>query len=325
VPVVRILSIAKRIVAAMLLATVAVALLFGGWAVWERSRDALGAIDLPAGRVTLNEDAPCSVPSGVCAGRNCRRIVLSTEHLGLIEAFVSMPETVPSEGLPVVIIMGGLEAKAEDFRHVPDPGANIYIIFTYPYAPEYWYRGTPLVEVPLIRSSALRIPSQALALYDWVREQPWAQKGRITFTGFSFGAMFLPSVYHLGQSRGMTFNPGVLAYAGVDVYDLIYVNLEKKLETPWREAAAWLIETAIYGVEPERHIPYVRNELLLINGTRDRQISAYSWKKLHRLAPEPKTVVILDEGHMHPRKPDLTRRLVAISKAWLAERGLVND
>ena len=137
--------------------------------------------------------------------------------------------------------------------------------------------------------------------------------------------MFLPAVYHLGQSRGMSFNPGVLAYAGVDIYDLVYVNLEEKLQTPWREAAAWLIETAIYGVEPERHLPFVRNELLLINGTKDRQISAYSWQRLHRLAPEPKTVVILEEGHMHPRKPELTKRLVAISKAWLAERGVVNE
>ena len=45
---------------------------------------------------------------------------------------------------------------------------------------------------------------------------------------------------------------------------------------------------------------------------------------LHQLTPQPKTVVILDKGHMHPRKPELTRELVKISREWLLERGLVN-
>jgi fermentation-respiration switch protein FrsA (DUF1100 family) len=320
----RIVWVIGRIAVGVLLLVAVLLLLFGGLVTWERNRDALGAIDLPAGRVTLDEDTPYPFTAPGYAEREYRRIHLSTENLGFIEAFVSMPKRIPSEGLPVVIIMGGLEAAAEDFRHIPDPGANIYIIYTYPYAPEYWYRGTPLAEIPAVRNAALRVPAQALTLYEWAAGQPWAQQGRVTFAGFSFGAMFLPAVYHLGERRGMALNPGVLAYAGADISDLIEVNLEDRVHSPWREAAAWLIETAIYGVEPARHIPFVHSELLLINGTRDRQISPYSWKLLHRLAPEPKTVVILEEEHMHPRRPALTRKLVAISKAWLAERGVVN-
>ena len=97
-----------------------------------------------------------------------------------------------------------------------------------------------------------------------------------------------------------------------------------KIDSPWRSVGAWLGETAIYGIEPERHLPYMNNEFLLINGTKDHQISTYSWKKLHQLIPQPKTVVILDEGHMHPRKPELTKKLVKISREWLKERELIN-
>ena len=175
----------------------------------------------------------------------------------------------------------------------------------------------------MIRRSVLSVPSQVLTLHQWVSNQPWSDKERITFTGYSFGAMFLPAVYHLAASRDEILNPAVIAYAGADISDLLYTNMDK-IDSPWRSVGAWLGETAIYGIEPERHLPYMNNEFLLINGTKDHQISTYSWKKLHQLIPQPKTVVILDEGHMHPRKPELTKKLVKISREWLKERELIN-
>ena len=298
-------------------------LVFGSWVLWERNRDALAAIDFYSGKVELSHDTTYNLSFEDLPERTYRHIALTTEYLGNIEAFISAPTVIPTEGVPVVIIMGGLGVDADIFRLIPDPGENIYVIFKYPYTPEYWYEGTPIVEIPVIRKSMLSVPSQALALYQWVSEQPWAEKERVTFAGFSFGAMFLPAVFHLADSRNEVLNPGVIAYAGVDISDLLYTNMEK-IDSPWRSFGSWLGETAIYGVEPERHLPYMNNEFLLINGTRDHQISTYSWEKLHRLIPQPKTVVILDEGHMHPRKPKLTKKLVKISREWLRERGLIN-
>lgn len=219
--------------------------------------------------------------------------------------------------------MGGLEVDADIFRLIHDPGENIYVIFKYPYTPEYWYEDTPIVEVPVIRKSMLSVPSQALTLHQWVSKQPWSEKERVTFAGFSFGAMFMPAIYHLADSHDEVLNPAVIAYAGADISDLLYTNMGK-IDSPWCSLGAWLGETAIYAIEPARHLPYMNNEFLLINGTRDHQISTYSWKKLHRLIPQPKTVVILDEGHMHPRKPELTKKLVKISREWLRKRGLIN-
>ena len=297
--------------------------IFSGWVVWERNREALDAIDIDPGGVTLVSEKPLEELGSGLPERDYRRIVLDTEFVGPIEALVSRPDTVPEEGLPVVVILGGLEIGIENFRQIPDPGENIYVIYKYPYTPEYWYEGSAVVELPEIRSSMLKVPSQALTLYEWVIEQPWAEEGRVSFAGYSFGAMFLPAVFHLGQSQGIPLNPAVMAYAGVDISDLLYTNMDT-FSSPWRDLLAWLGETAIYGVEPERHMPHVKNEFLLINGTKDHQVSTYSWKKLHELTPEPKTIIILEEGHMHPKKPELTKKLVKISKAWFRERGLIN-
>ncbi len=316
-------AIVKAVLIGLLSIFLILFLVFGSWVLWERNRDELAAIDFYSGKVELSLDTAYNFTFEDLPERTYRHIVLTTEYLGNIEAFTSEPKVIPNEGLPVVIIMGGLEIDIDIFRLIPNPGENIYVVFKYPYTPEYWYEGAPVVEIPVIRKSVLSVPSQVLSLHEWVSKQQWTEKERVTFAGFSFGAMFLPAVYHLADSRDEVLNPGVIAYAGADISDLLYTNMEK-IDSPWRSLGAWFGETAIYGIEPARHLSYMNNEFLLINGTRDHQISTYSWEKLHRLIPQPKTVVILDEGHMHPRKPELTKKLVKISREWLLERGLIN-
>ena len=298
-------------------------LVFTSWAVWERNRDTLSGIDLYPGKVELFYDTTHNFSFEGIPERTYRHITLSTEYLGNIEAFISEPKVIPKVGVPVVIIMGGLEVDIDIFRLIHDPGENIYVVFKYPYTPEYWYEGTPIIEIPVIRKAMLSVPSQALALHQWVSEQPWTQKERVSFTGYSFGAMFMPAICHLAENRNKVLKPGVIAYAGADISDLLYTNMDK-IDAPWRTILAWIGETAIYSIEPENHLSHMNNEFLLINGTRDHQISRYSWEKLHRLVPQPKTVMILNEGHMHPRKPELTKKLVKITREWLRERGLIN-
>ena len=298
-------------------------LLLGIWGFWERNSDPLIGIDFQSGKVKLLHETTQNLSFEEIPERTYRHISLGTQYLGNIEAYISEPKYIPKEGLPVVVIMGGLEVDAEIFRLIQDPGENIYVVFKYPYTPEYWYEGTPVVEIPVIRKSMLAVPSQALTLHQWVTQQPWAQKERITFTGYSFGAMFIPAIYHLANDHDIILNPGVIAYAGADISDLLYTNMDK-IDMPWRAILAWIGETAIYSLEPSDHLPNMNNEFLLINGTKDHQISTYSWHKLHQLTPEPKTIVILDEGHMHPRKPELTKKLVKITREWFRERGLIN-
>lgn len=299
-------------------------MVFGSWVLWERNRDTLSGIDLNPGKVELLSNSPYIVSFEEHFEHSYRRIVLKTENLGNIEAFLSIPKVIPEEGVPVVIIMGGLEVNAEIFRLIQDPGDNIYVIYKYPYTPENWYEGTPVVEMSMIRRLLMNVPSHALSLHDWVSKQSWADKDRVTFAGFSFGAMFLPAVFHLADSQNKLLKPGIIAYAGADISDLLYTNMDK-VASPWREFGAWLGEMVIYSLEPSHHLPYMNNEFLLINGTKDHQISTYSWKKLHSLVPQPKTIVILEEGHMHPRKTELTKKLVRISRKWLGERGLLNN
>ncbi|MBN2365404.1 MAG: hypothetical protein JXL67_04525, partial [Calditrichaeota bacterium] len=68
----------------------------------------------------------------------------------------------------------------------------------------------------------------------------------------------------------------------------------------------------------------LKRDALLINGRDDHQIPEESWKKLHRMVPDPKTVKIIQAGHMHPENKELTLELIRMSHEWLLERNAVN-
>jgi len=87
-------------------------LVFGSWVLWERNRDALAGIDFYSGKVELSHDTTYNLSFEEIPERTYRHITLTTEYLGNIEAFISEPTVIPTEGIPVVIIMGGLEVDA---------------------------------------------------------------------------------------------------------------------------------------------------------------------------------------------------------------------
>lgn len=297
-------------------------IILGGWAIWEHNRDPISAIDFDAGQINVAQDSVITTDLN-SESRTYRHIILATEHLGEIEAYISQPINVPLDGLPVIILLGGLEIGINNFQLIQNQGNNIFIIYKYPYSPHYWYTNTLVTQIPGIRRAVLSVPSQVLTLNKWVSQQPWAENERVCILGYSFGAIFLPAIYHLAHEKNEPLIQGIIVYGGADIYDILKTNL-RKISQPFRSTIAWLTATAIYPLEPALHLSDMNNEFLIINGTKDNQISEYSWRKLHELVPEPKTIIILDEGHMHPKKPELTKKLVNISKNWLVKKGVIN-
>jgi dienelactone hydrolase len=298
-----------------------VALLFF-WSMLQYFRDPLDLINRPVGSIVNIKDS-VFVEDFLPADRLYQVTILQTADIGPIHAIISRPAELTETALPVVIILGGLEVGSYTLRYISNPGKNIIIIYHYPYHPTYWYEGAALREIPVIRESVMNVPAQVLTLYQWAGNQAWTDETRMTITGYSFGALFVPAVYHLAELHHIKIKYGVMAYAGADIYHLLLTNMTQVPE-PFRSIISWLSFSAIRGIEPALHAPFLRGEFLLINGTRDHQIPKKNWQTLHRLVPEPKTIRILNEGHMHQRNIELTKQLVTISQNWLLERGVIN-
>jgi hypothetical protein len=314
----RILRIASRGAAALGTALVVV---LAAWMIVERARDPLRALDRMPARVTEKSRQTYARTTGDREPRLYQDVVLATDRIGDVRFTVSLPAewTRPA---PVVLIVGGLEIGRQSLDYVRHHGANALIGYEYPYAPEYWYEGAPLREIPAIRRAVLDVPSQLVVVLQWAKRQAWCDATRVTALGYSFGALFLPAFYRLAPSHGLELEKGILAYGGVDCELLLRENLG--FGAKWKRAlVALLAATAIHPIEPALHVPHLEQEMLLINGRRDTLIPAASWQRLHALKPEPKDIVLLEAGHMHPGKPDLTARVVETSRAWLLERGII--
>ncbi|MHB2151126.1 alpha/beta hydrolase family protein [Calditrichota bacterium LG25] len=224
---------------------------------------------------------------------------------------------------PVIVLLGGLEIGRRSLNYIPRHGQNIIVAYEYPYRPHYWYDGTALEEIPKIRRSVLIVPAQISQLVEWIKKQSWADTTRISLLGYSFGALAIPSALKVMNLRQTGVDGVIMAYGGVNLYEIFKVNL-KTIPAFFRPMVSRLIAWLIRPVEPGLYLPFLKGDFLLINGRYDRQIPESSWRALHRLTPQPKEIVLLDAGHLHPKKKELIQNVVRISYDWLSRKKLIS-
>ncbi len=292
------------------------------WYFYQYLRDPLDFIDRPSPAVDIASDSVFYDPL-IPENREYHKLEFANANGERIACLLSLPDPIGDQAIPALIILGGLEIGVENLRQIPAPGRNAILIYQYPYHPRYWYYGSAIREIPVIRESVLRVPAQVLALRKWITTQAWSDSSRINIAGYSFGALFVPAILHLARERGQQIPHAVISYGGADLYHLLTHNMTN-VGQPWRSLVSRLAAAAIRGIEPAFHAPYLQSDILLINGTRDTQIPDSSWRLLHRLVPDPKQIILLDEGHMDPRKTELTIKLVAQTKNWLLAQGAIN-
>lgn len=298
-----------------------VIILMSSWILYEKYRDPISVLDQSSGKVQLAEDISINL-EGLPNGRDYRHVFLTTEHLGTVEAMIGQPKNCTKK-LPVLLIMGGWETRAKYLKLIPNSDAYIIVMYKYPYSSQNWKTGNSLIEVFNIQDAIYSVPGQILTLSEWLSNQRMVDQDRISLLGFSLGAIFAPAVYHLDHHRDQRLRQGVIAFGGADLYDMFYTNF-KNVPSSYRPLVSYVAATMISAIEPAYHLPKMQNEFLLINGSKDKMLTPHSINMLHKLTPEPKTVVSLDEGHIQPKKSDLITELVAISTQWLREKGLLD-
>ncbi len=293
------------------------------WCGWQYIRNPVSALERGTSDLSVVRDSAYSVQLAA-ETRTYIDLSLCGKEVGLMRATVSLPKDLTEHDLPVLIVLGGLEIGRESLKYITKHGRNAVIAYEYPYSPRYWYDGTPLTQLPVIRESVLKVPAQVEALAGWAARQPWADEERVSVAGYSFGALFVPAVYHLCLEHKFYLGPGIIAYGGVNAFEILKNNL-RFLSPASRWIVAWGAATAIRPAEPALHVPFMQPKFLIINGLQDNQIPESSWRKLQEMVLEPKTIVNLDAGHMNPGNPELTRQLVELSCKWLLKQGAIEE
>ncbi|MBL0211553.1 MAG: prolyl oligopeptidase family serine peptidase [Holophagaceae bacterium] len=292
------------------------------WVAREYRREPMPLLDQQALPLVVRTLRESTISTAAGETRRLLEYELDGAPEGPVRLALSLPMA-PEKPLPVVVILGGLDVGQESLRYVETHGPNALVALAYPRPTADLYEGKALLKLPRIRRAALAVPSQVCALASWIRDQAWADPRRVSLLGYSFGAMFVPAAARVAQVRGIPFRTLVMAYGGADLPGLLAANSD--LRPAWvKSLAARVVGAVVRPLEPALHLPHLEGEILFLTGLRDERVPLPYARLMQSLKPGPKTVLDLDEGHMDPSLPDLNRKIVASSQAWLVDRGAMD-
>ncbi len=293
-------------------------LFLGGWIGHEKMKDPLALIqdNIPPAHLLREQPMACE-PHRVCTA-----ITLSLEGFDAVEISLSLPEATPEGGLATVILLGGFDTGKRSIFEVPKAGANAVIGYDYPLSREAWYEAWWPRRMLAARRASRQVPAQILAVLSWARAQAWSD-GRTSLLGFSLGALYLPAVHHMASLHGMRIGPSIIAYGGADLAPIF--RFASRKEPAWlRGTLTGLAVLGLRELEPVHHLPHLKGEFLLLNGSDDRLVPFETVERLRALLPEPKTIVTLKSDHMMPGDRELMETIIRVSRNWLIKRQAIN-
>jgi hypothetical protein len=301
------------IVAVTLVGLVAAA----AWLMW---RDSLAALPRPGVAATVAVADERRID-----GRRVFHVNLVDPTVGSVGFTVSLPDAPPAAPLPVVMVLGGLGRGADNIAPVRAPGANALIGFDWPMPPRLPRGSGFILQAPDLYGRLIATPGQIVAALDWAASQPWADPDRISLLGFSLGAMAAPAAQRLAEARGRSIRWTVLAYGGAGLGDVLATH--PRLRPGWaRPVIGGLVGLLLRAIEPAEHLPHLGGAFLIIAGHDDRLVPAGPARRLRDLTPEPKTIVLLEGGHMGvgAGQQILLAKIIVTSRAWLIAQGAIN-
>ncbi len=245
-------------------------------------------------------------------------VILDCGESGQARFTMSLPKKIPREGLPCVLIVGGLMTGRESLRFIPSHGKYILVAYEYAEVLKKINKLDVLWNLFRVRKAILDVSPQLLSIVKYLEKQPYVCKIPIGFMGYSFGSTFIPVTFVNAKYQSIPLKYGVMAYGGAGLYLLFRSNLPLPhfLKSPVANIAAALFKP----IDPILYAPKMKGEFLIINGIYDKQIPFAAAKRLQELVPQPKTIINLKTDHMHPDNKELTLRLIDLSRNWLEEK-----
>jgi dienelactone hydrolase len=290
-------------------------------AFWAYARDPLAS--LPPPEHGLKEERTALSAQN---HRHVEHITLHGNTLGDIAFTLSLPDPLPPEKLPVVLVLGGFVTAEDSIRHIKDAGNNAIVGYAWP-VPARLRRGSAFMfQAPGLYHSVMTIPGQVASALHWLIAQPWADAERVSLLGFSLGALAVPSLQDLAAHDGTRVGWTIIAYGGAPLGALLAANPHMK-PTWLRKALAPLVDLFFHPLEPTVHLPRLSGKFLVLEGRDDRLIPEATRNLLREAVPEPKTVITFEGTHIGVGrdKMALLQKIIETSKTWLIENGAINN
>ena len=300
--------------------TLLVTAVAGGLVCWLGLRDPLAALP----RATENPVA-IGFSAKPREGRTLQHVVLDAPGVGRIGLAISLPDPLPKQPLPIVMVLGGLATGERNIRHIPGGGDNAIVGYDWPIPTRLPQRWDWVRDAPDLYDRVLCVPGQIAATLDWLAHQSWADPERTSVLGFSLGALAAPAAQRLAELHGRQIGWTALAYGGAPIGALLAAN--PYLKPRWAAPILARVADLVFRpVEPGEHLPHLRGRFLLVGGRDDAFVPGVAARRMHDLAPQPKTIVLLEGGHMGvgADQQKLLAAIITVTTRWLVDERAVN-
>jgi dienelactone hydrolase len=258
-------------------------------------------------------------------GRRVQHVALADTGLGPVGFTLSLPDPLPAGRLPLIVVLGGAGTGEHNIRAIDRAGDNVVVGYDWPF-PAVLPKGFAAVaRIPSLRRQALAVPGQVGAMLRWLDAQPWADGGRISLVGFSLGAIAVPAAERVAGLDGTAIGWTVLAYGGAGLDRL--VEGDQRLRPAWaRPMLGAAVERLLRPIEPALHLPHLAGPLLILAADQDTIIDPAAAARLEALAPEPKTLLRTEGGHIGTGadRQALLDKAMALTRDWLQAQGATN-
>lgn len=216
---------------------------------------------------------------------------------------------------PAVLLQDGreLNSRAVDFLPV-EFGDVVVLSLDYPEELPYELRLRDIVlRGPDLRRASGRIAPSFSRGADYLTTRTDVDTSRLVLVATSFA---VPFAVQAAATDKRFVNVGLIYGAG-RMADVLSANLT--LRPKWfRQAAAWMAMRPFAGFAPERFVAAIApRPILMVNGEDDPQMPRRAVMALYDAARQPKTLIWLKTGHLHPTDSVLVRALVDTTLARL--------
>jgi hypothetical protein len=277
----------------------------------------LGAVHLmrdPTARFIERRSAIAAVDAGkpVRDGESLIQTVRLTATSGLVVdlAVRRHRADTTNERLPLVVILGGHVTGAGAVRLVGETPGLVVAAVAYPFAGDHRpSKLTFLRQIPMIRGALLDTPPALMLALDWLLAQPGVDPYRIEAVGVSLGAPFVTIAGAIDSriTRVWAIHGSGGSYAPLEA------SMKKTIPfAPLRSVAALTANVIIGGprLAPERWVARIApRPFIMVNARDDERMRREAVDALFEAASEPKEIIWMSGGHVHPGSPVIQQLL----------------
>ncbi len=300
----------------VLLASVAVAT---SWRVATRARH-----ERFEARHGLVVEAVATSTAVAVGGARVDGVRLTTDTALVVELRVLRHDDGTDRPRPAVLLLGGHRTGRDAVDLVGDPGGLVIVALDYPYAGPERIRGlrAGIGALPLVREALLDTPVAVSVALDWLETQPWVDGRHVELAGVSLGVPFAAAA----GARDPRFRRVWLIHGAADNRAWLANNLESRIGWgPVRRLAAGFLLGLAHGATLDTEHSAARigpRELVIVQARDDATVPSDSAARFTAAATGPVETIWTEGGHVHPRKPETVRRLVALVRdaVTLADR-----